>query len=85
MRVSYRRYISVEVGQQLLSSEPSQEFQSWGETRGEVGGWLVLLHLEARGVPAEEERGKDKNINTRNKSSLMFATEWLWEKKEDTL
>lgn len=53
--LSYHRYISVEVGQQLLSFEPSQELQSWGETWGKVGGRLVFLHLEGGGVPAEEE------------------------------
>lgn len=61
MCASYQCYISVEVSQQLLSSEPSQELQSWGETWGEMGGRLVLLHLETGGVPAEEEEGGESS------------------------
>ena len=57
---SYHCYISVEVGQQLLSSEPSQKLQSRGETWAEVGGRLVLLHLEAGGVPAEAEEEEEE-------------------------
>lgn len=60
----------------MLFSEPSQELQSWGETRGEVGGRLILLHLETGGVPAEKEEGGEE----RSEASLMFFTERRWEK-----
>ena len=56
--MSYLSYISVEVGQHLLSSESREELQSWGKARDEMGGRLVLLHLEMGGVPAEEKKIK---------------------------
>lgn len=70
--LSYHRYMSVEVGQQLLSSEPSQKLQSWGKTWVEVGGWLVLLHLEAGGVPADREERGERSEKRMNKISTTL-------------
>lgn len=62
--VPYQCDISVEVRQQLLSTELGQQLQSWGETWDEMWGRLVLLHPERGGVPAEEEEEGETEVIT---------------------